>query len=511
MRSERSKLLIWTAALAGAAAPMKALAVTDVDPPALEDIEDTTDVTVTDPTNTWYGTRGLPHTGSAEALGQGRLILGINAPWYRQMRTFQGVPNRDADIYAGRASAALGINRFIDGFATLSFYGSNDYNSAKDAGFGTYGGGVQGTFPFPAYAPIRLGAQVAVFDGRSENPIDSNQAAGYDYFETRTGVDVHTKLLQTLAFGSEANGFKFHLNEGIVSSIESGVEPLLVTGAAIQYNTRYVVGAVELNSRTQLDDVQMDTDPLWVTPSLFVRTGYNTNINFGGDISLSREKDNAAVAGDERALEPYRLFGGLALTFDTQEPKRREIRDEARRRSEAEQRLRMENAALAAQVRSQDTLRGFEVRRGADTSGAMEDRLLSTGLLVMDAVHFKVDSATLDINSKPYLDILSKMLTKYPKLQIQVAGHTDSTASEAYNMELSENRAAAVKAYMAGIEPSLADRIVSRGFGESMPKADNGTPEGRLENRRTELEVINKEALDEYRRDTEQARGPETE
>lgn len=500
MRSERSKLLIWTAALAGAAAPMKALAVTDVDPPALDEIEDTTDITVTDPTNTWYGTRGLPHTGSAEALGQGRLILGINAPWYRQTRTFQGVPNRDADIYAGRASAALGINRFIDGFATLSFYGSNDYNAVKDAGFGTYGGGVQGTFPFPNYAPIRLGAQVAVYDGRSENPIDSNQAAGYSYFETRTGVDVHTKLLQTLAFGSEANGFKFHLNEGIVSSIEEGVEPLLVTGAAMQYNMRYAVAGLEINSRTQLDDIQMDTDPLWVTPSMYIRTGYNTNINFGGDISLSREKDDAAVAGDERALEPYRLFGGLALTFDTQEPKRREIRDEARRRSEAEKRLRMQNLALAAQV-----------RQSAQETGVLEEQLLSTGLLVLDEVHFETDSANIDINSEPYLDMLSKMLVKYPKLQIQVAGHTDSTASETYNMELSENRAAAVKSYMAGIEPSLSGRLVSRGFGESMPKADNGTEEGRLLNRRTELEVINKEALDEYRRDTEQARGPETE
>lgn len=496
MRSERSKLLLWTAALAWAAAPTKAPAQADVDPPALDEIEDTTDITVTDPTNTWYGTRGLPHTSSAEALGQGRVILGLNGPWYRQSRTYPGVPNLDADIFAGRASGAVGFSRYVDGFATLSFYGSNDYNAVKDAGFGTFGGGVQGSFPFPAYAPIRLGAQVAVFNGVSENPIDSIEMNGYDYYETRTGADVHARLMQTLVFGKESNGFKFHLNEGVITSFEEGVDPLLVTGAAMQYNTRYVVGAVELNSRTQLDNIEMDTDPLWVTPSMFVRTGYNTNINFGGDISLSQEDEGT----DVRALEPYRLFGGLTLTFDTQEPKRRMIRDEARRRSEAEERLRMQNLALAA-----------EVRKSAQQTGVLEEQLLTTGLLVLDEVHFETDSAAIDINSEPYLDMLSKMLVKYPKLQIQVAGHTDSTASESYNMELSEDRAAAVKAYMTGVEPTLADRLISRGFGESMPKADNGTEEGRLQNRRTELEVINKEALDEYRRDTEQARGPETE
>src|SRR5690349_4681100 len=118
MRSESSKLLLWTAALAWVAAPHKAQAQADVDPPALEDIEDTTDITITDPTNTWYGTRGLSQTSSAEALGQGRLVLSLNGPWYRQSRTYPGVPNLDADIFAGRASAALGINRFIDGWAT---------------------------------------------------------------------------------------------------------------------------------------------------------------------------------------------------------------------------------------------------------------------------------------------------------------------------------------------------------------------------------------------------------
>lgn len=498
MRSEGPKLLVLTAALAWAAAPTPALAQADVDPPALTEIEDTTDITITDPTNTWYGVRGLSQTPSAEALGQGRLVLSINAPWYQQDESFAGVPNENADIFTGRASAALGINRFIDGFASVSFYGSNDYNVEDDAGFGTYGGGIQGSLPVPRYAPIRVAAQVAVFDGRSDNQIDSNDMNGYNYFETRTGTDVHTKLMQTLVFGTEDMAFKFHLNEGVVTSLESGRDPLLVTAAALQANFHALAAGLELNSRTNLNDVEMDTDPLWITPSVQFRTGYNVNLSLGSDISLSQEEDGS----DVRALEPYRLFGGVALTFDTQEKTRQQVKDEAWRRSQMEKNLRMQNLALASQLQDKDTVTLID---------SMENQFLSTGLLVMDAVYFETNKAEISINSEPYLDMLSKMLIKYPKLQIEVAGHTDSTASEAYNQGLSEERAAAVVAYMVNQEQALATRVTSRGYGEARPKADNGTAEGREQNRRTEMEVLNKEALEEYSQPTQQTRGPSEE
>jgi OOP family OmpA-OmpF porin len=139
----------------------------------------------------------------------------------------------------------------------------------------------------------------------------------------------------------------------------------------------------------------------------------------------------------------------------------------------------------------------------------MEDQLLTTGLLVLDAVYFETARTDISINSKPYLDMLAKMLTKYPKLEIEVAGHTDHVGTESYNQRLSQGRAAAVKDYLIGAEPSLAGRLTARGYGEGMPKADNNTADGRMHNRRTELQVLNKEALQEYNRPAEQARGPD--
>ena len=73
--------------------------------------------------------------------------------------------------------------------------------------------------------------------------------------------------------------------------------------------------------------------------------------------------------------------------------------------------------------------------------------------------------------------------------RVQVAGHTDSQASQDHNRPLSERRAESVRDYLvsAGID---ADRIVTIGFGETRPIATNQNAEGRQRNRRTEFHVM---------------------
>jgi outer membrane protein OmpA-like peptidoglycan-associated protein len=167
------------------------------------------------------------------------------------------------------------------------------------------------------------------------------------------------------------------------------------------------------------------------------------------------------------------------------------------------QKARQDSLAQAEKAR-QDSLALADARRQLDAErsqrSAMENQLLTTGLLVLDAVYFETNRTDISINSKPYLDMLAKMLTKYPKLKIEVDGHTDNVGDAAYNQKLSEGRALAVMNYLIAREPSLGGRLTARGFGESSPKADNRTAEGRTLNRRTELRVLNKEALDEYNR-----------
>jgi len=72
-----------------------------------------------------------------------------------------------------------------------------------------------------------------------------------------------------------------------------------------------------------------------------------------------------------------------------------------------------------------------------------------------------------------------------------VAGHTDSVGTDSYNQGLSERRANAVKDYLTA-QGIKASRLTARGYGESRPVASNDTDEGRAENRRVELIVLDK-------------------
>jgi OOP family OmpA-OmpF porin len=79
------------------------------------------------------------------------------------------------------------------------------------------------------------------------------------------------------------------------------------------------------------------------------------------------------------------------------------------------------------------------------------------------------------------------MLDEHPELRLSIEGHTDADGEEAYIQDLSERRAAAVKRFMLERYGVDEGRLESAGFGESQPVADNGTPEGRQQNRRVEL------------------------
>ena len=104
-------------------------------------------------------------------------------------------------------------------------------------------------------------------------------------------------------------------------------------------------------------------------------------------------------------------------------------------------------------------------------------------------VTFAVDSAKVNPQFSSVLDKVAQTLVEYDQTVIQIAGHTDSTGSHAYNMQLSEQRAGSVKSYLAG-RGVPAKRMQTVGAGPDYPIADNATPEGRAENRRVEITIV---------------------
>lgn len=103
-------------------------------------------------------------------------------------------------------------------------------------------------------------------------------------------------------------------------------------------------------------------------------------------------------------------------------------------------------------------------------------------------VLFAFDSDKLTPAAMATLDGLLDRLAAPDVQAIRVEGHTDSVGSDAYNQKLSERRAASVANYLAS-RGVAADRLSTRGFGESQPLVDNASDDGRAQNRRVEIVI----------------------
>lgn len=104
-------------------------------------------------------------------------------------------------------------------------------------------------------------------------------------------------------------------------------------------------------------------------------------------------------------------------------------------------------------------------------------------------ITFAVNSADISASFYQVLNSVALVLKEFDKTMVEVAGHTDSDGSDAYNQQLSERRAASVVAYLVS-QNLRADRFLTVGAGETKPIASNATPEGKQQNRRVEITIV---------------------
>jgi len=126
--------------------------------------------------------------------------------------------------------------------------------------------------------------------------------------------------------------------------------------------------------------------------------------------------------------------------------------------------------------------------------------LVSTGVQVVESddsirlimpgnITFKTDSADINASFYPVLNSVARVLNKYSNSTVLVSGHTDSTGTAEYNLNLSRERAASVAAYLQG-QGVKSSRFEVLGLGSSNPIVSNDTPDGRSLNRRVEIKII---------------------
>ncbi len=162
-------------------------------------------------------------------------------------------------------------------------------------------------------------------------------------------------------------------------------------------------------------------------------------------------------------------------------------------RSKAEADL---NAAKLAQQGLQDKLSQAEAQAAQaraellqQLNVVLQTRESARGLIVnMSDVLFDTGQFTLKPGAREKLSRISGIVLAHPGLKLEVEGHTDSVGDDASNQVLSERRAESVRRFLVS-NGVAADSITSKGFGESMPVADNNTADGRRSNRRVELVV----------------------
>lgn len=130
-----------------------------------------------------------------------------------------------------------------------------------------------------------------------------------------------------------------------------------------------------------------------------------------------------------------------------------------------------------------------ELRRSMEGTGVQVQRQGDSINLVMPGnITFATNSADIASNFYGPLNNLASSFKQYNQNNIEIVGHTDSTGSHQYNVNLSQLRAQSVANYLVaqGVEPG---RLSSRGMGPDQPVASNATEAGRSQNRRVEIKL----------------------
>jgi outer membrane protein OmpA-like peptidoglycan-associated protein len=202
---------------------------------------------------------------------------------------------------------------------------------------------------------------------------------------------------------------------------------------------------------------------------------------------------NASAERDKVRLEARTREANLAQRSAEESQRQAEAAQrsaEAAQRQAAAERQAASDAQVSAQAARQQAQDAESRARQLEAQlKEMEAKKTDRGLVItLGDVLFDTNRAQLKPGGMRNVQRLADFCKQYPQRRVMIEGFTDSTGSKSRNQELSDERADSVRTALLGMGIS-AERIASRGYGESYPVAGNDTAAGRQLNRRVEIVV----------------------
>jgi outer membrane protein OmpA-like peptidoglycan-associated protein len=212
----------------------------------------------------------------------------------------------------------------------------------------------------------------------------------------------------------------------------------------------------------------------------------------------TQETRDLAYTAERRAQTAEVKGRSLAWSMEAEQAKQQAEQAEAARLAstteelaQAKSKLQQQEQQLAAERerRAEAEKRAKEAAEMLAKFATVKQESRGMVITLSGNVLFETNKSKLFPQAQVKLSEVAKALTQQdPDSQIVVEGHADSQGDDQHNLELSQARAEAVREYLIA-QGIAADRIVAKGFGETRPIADNGSPEGRANNRRVEIVV----------------------
>lgn len=235
----------------------------------------------------------------------------------------------------------------------------------------------------------------------------------------------------------------------------------------------YVIGDYDAQDFSVFD---FATDPATHVEGRYWRIEYSVpdGGKKAGPVQIARNYTNLLVKrGGKTVADQVGAGGGTAVAWMPAGGKKIWVQLDISNNGEMYTLIVVEEAAMEQQVEF--------------TAMELAKALNDTGSVALYGILFDTGKATIRPESAKALAPVGEMLKSQASLKLEIQGHTDNVGSAAANLKLSQDRAAAVKAYLVQNFAIAADRLSAVGLGDTKPVGDNTSEDGRAKNRRVEL------------------------